>query len=91
MPALEIVMEPLAKKQQETTNPYFELGAIVAVLGTDEVRVLARIANRLRMGQTAYGYLHAARDTRSFRKEAREEVEDCLVYLACAWLKQEVS
>jgi hypothetical protein len=31
-----------------------------------------------------------AGDTRAFRsKEAREELEDALVYLACAWLKSE--
>ena len=59
-------------------------------LGADEVRVLARIAERLKGGQTAYGPLHLETDRREFRlKEAREEVEDALVYLACAWLKGE--
>jgi hypothetical protein len=82
-------MDALGK--QTETNPYFELGAIVATLGADEVRALTRIAHRLRMGQAAYGYLNVAGDTRAFRAEAREEIEDCLVYLACAWLKQEGS
>ena len=58
---------------------------------TDEVRALTRIADRLRMGQAAYGYLHIAGDKRDFRAEAKDEVKDLLVYLACAWLKQEAS
>jgi hypothetical protein len=34
--------------------------------------------------------LHLTRDPRSFRgTEARQEIEDALVYLACAWLKAE--
>jgi hypothetical protein len=48
-----------------------------------------RIAERLRQGAGVYGQLHIATDTRDFRNEAREEIEDALVYLACAWLKQE--
>jgi len=59
-------------------------------LGLDEVLVLDRIAERLRRGQRQYGFLHLANDRRAFRsKEAREELEDALVYLACAWLKGE--
>src|SRR5580692_762984 len=59
-------------------------------LGRDEVRVLMRIAERLRAGRLVYGPLTLACDVRSFRgKEAREELEDALVYLACAWLKAE--
>ena len=59
-------------------------------LGRDEVRVLMRIAERLRAGRLVYGPLTLACDARSFRgKEAREELEDALVYLACAWLKAE--
>jgi hypothetical protein len=65
------------------------LAAHAAWLGDDEMRVLARIAERLRHGAGVYGQLHLHRDTRDFRKEAREELEDALVYLACAWLKQE--
>ncbi len=61
-------------------------------LGPDEVRVLARIAERLRGGRETYGPLALATDARDFRgKEAREEVEDALVYLACAWLKAETA
>jgi hypothetical protein len=59
-------------------------------LGLDEVLVLDRLAERLRSGQRQYGFLHLANDRRAFRsKEAREELEDALVYLACAWLKAE--
>jgi hypothetical protein len=53
------------------------LHGVACDLGHDEVRVLTRIAERIR-------------DARTFRsKEAREELEDALVYLACAWLKAE--
>ncbi len=65
-----------------------ELSGIARGLGHDEVRVLTRIAVRLRDGRKVYGPLDLANDTREFRaKEAREELEDALVYLACAWLK----
>jgi hypothetical protein len=65
------------------------LRASVLALGLEEVLVLRRIADRLRAGQRQYGFLHIASDPRTFReKEAREELEDALVYLACAWLKE---
>ena len=60
----------------------------VSQLGPDEHRVLTRIAQRLLHGAAVYGPLALALDTRDFRRrEAREELEDALVYLACAWLK----
>jgi hypothetical protein len=66
------------------------LRSIILTLGLDEVLVLGRIAERLRKGQQQYGFLHLSSDRRSFRStEAREELEDALVYLACAWLKSE--
>ena len=66
------------------------LRAIILTLGFEEVLVLGRIAERLRKGQEQYGFLHLASDRRAFRAtEAREELEDALVYLACAWLKAE--
>jgi hypothetical protein len=72
------------------TGARIELDAIVGTLGADEIRVLARIALRLRAGSFAYGNLHVAFDARDFRhEEARAELEDALVYLACAWLKAE--
>lgn len=65
-----------------------ELTAIVDELGVDEVRVLARIAGRLLRGAEIYGRLDVARDARDFAKEAREEIEDSLVYFACRWLRR---
>ena len=66
------------------------LDSIVGSLGRDEVRVLTRIAERLQVGSQMYGPFYLATDARVFRdKEAREELEDALVYLACAWLKTE--
>jgi hypothetical protein len=68
------------------------LNGAACELGRDEVRVLTRIAERLRAGARTYGRLCIPTDPRSFRsKEAREELEDALVYLACAWLKAEAS
>jgi len=67
-----------------------ELAGLACQLGDDELCVLVRIAERLRLGAGIYGPLCIARDARAFRtKEAREELEDALVYLACAWLKQQ--
>jgi hypothetical protein len=67
------------------------LYGVAGELGRDEVRVLTRIGERLKAGRRAYGPLDLATDTRAFRTtEAREELEDALVYLACAWLKAEI-
>ena len=66
------------------------LDQAIAKLGRDEHRVLTRIAERLVHGAESYGPLDISSDRRSFRsREAREEVEDALVYFACAWLKGE--
>jgi len=79
----------------EASPPYearVELLEAAADLGADELRVLARIARRLAMGARQYGALDVVRDARDFDgKEAREEIEDCLVYFACAWLKREAA
>lgn len=68
-------------------RPRAELEAIIGQLGDDEVRVLTRIAGRLLHGLELYGCLDLAEDVRDFDTEAREEVEDCLVCLACRWLR----
>ncbi len=48
--------------------------------GADEVRVLGRIAERLKAGETTDGPICLAVDPREFRaKGAREKVEDALV------------
>jgi hypothetical protein len=66
------------------------LHAVILSLGFHEVLVLGRIAERLRMGQEQYGFLHLQSDRRAFRStEARQEVEDALVYLACQWLRDQ--
>jgi hypothetical protein len=65
-----------------------ELDDIIEGLGEDEVRVLLRIARRIAKGRTQYGALHLATDPRDFQNEAREEIEDSLVYFACRWLKE---
>jgi hypothetical protein len=71
-------------------NARAALDGVVGSLGRDELRVLTRIAERLQVGSRLYGAFRLATDVRAFRaKEAREEIEDALVYLACAWLKTE--
>ncbi len=66
------------------------LDQAIARLGRDEQRVLTRIAERLAHGATTYGPLTLSSDPRSWKsQEAREEIEDALVYFACAWLKSE--
>ena len=78
--------KPASKKAR--TSARTRLNAIVDQLGVDEIRVLTSIAERLLFGAGAYGLLELASDTREFRRrEAREEIEDFLVYLACAWLR----
>jgi hypothetical protein len=73
-----------------TASARYERDAVVDDLGADDVQVLVRIAQRLRRGAESYGALDIAADNRAFRsQEAREELEDALVYLACAWLKSE--
>jgi hypothetical protein len=74
----------------EFTKTRMELESVLAELGKDEMRVLTSIAHRLREGAEVYGLLDVDTDRRDFRsREAREELEDALVYLACAWLKAE--
>jgi len=68
-----------------------QLDDVLDAIGADEVSVLIRIAERLKHGAHAYGPLRIAQDARAFRDtEAREELEDALVYLACAWLRSEI-
>ncbi len=72
------------------TSARIELEGVLDDLGVDETRVLTRLARRMQAGAEVYGALDVALDRRDFRsKEAREELEDALVYLACAWLKAE--
>jgi hypothetical protein len=72
-----------------TTQARADLDHLLDALGAEEVCVLVRIAERLQTGAQTYGPLHVEPDKRAFRSEAREEIEDALVYLACAWLKSE--
>ncbi len=58
------------------------LTTLCAELGTDELRVLVLVAERLAKGRQRYGELHIASDRRDFRIEAVEELADACVYLA---------
>jgi hypothetical protein len=69
------------------SDPRDELTAIVAALGTDEVRVLTVLARRLAVGRAAYGPLDIATDPRDWRAEGAQEALDLAVYLACELLR----
>ena len=89
---MQDIDEPIPDTERgfSTVTARAELDRVLEALGGDEVAVLVRIARRLEAGRTSYGPLEIACDPRAFRsKEAREELEDTLVYLACAWLKAE--
>jgi hypothetical protein len=75
--------------------PRATLRGLALDLRDDELRILTRIAERLKCGPPPYRWLRAAGDPRTFRsKEARLELEDAILYLTRAWLRaasQEVS
>jgi len=55
---------------------------LIAQLGSDELRVLERLAQRLLEGRRRYGELSLATDARDFRQERADEIADLLVYTA---------
>lgn len=59
-------------------------------LGDDERTVLARLAERLRDGQAAYGRLDLARDSRDWTAERAAELEDVLIYSAFEAVKRAI-
>jgi hypothetical protein len=69
-------------------DPRAELDAIVARLGSDEVRVLVAIARRLAVGRVQYGPLEISTDPRDWRAEGAQEACDLSVYLACELLRK---
>jgi hypothetical protein len=56
------------------------LNGVAGDLGRAELRLLTRIARRLRVGRLAYGPCLLR------SKEARQEIEDALLQLACGWV-----
>lgn len=51
-------------------------------LGHQEIEVLALLAQRLLLGQRNYAKLDLENDTRDFKKERSEEIQDLLIYSA---------
>jgi hypothetical protein len=78
------VVEPAPRSPEREA-----LDAVVDSLGDDDVRALARIAERLRRGAALYGRLGLAIDARDFTREGQQELEDFMVYAACRWLTSE--
>lgn len=79
-------LRQLENELTETTESarkrhYMELTGHAVDLGADELRVLARIAERLTMGRRQYGELDVD-DGRDWREEATQEALDMAVYLA---------
>lgn len=64
------------------------LSTIAARLGTDEIAVLALVAQRLLLGRERYGALRLATDRRDFAREALEEAADGLAYAAAGLLRK---
>jgi hypothetical protein len=64
-------------------------GLCVRELGPDELRVLGRIADRLRIGQTRYGRLSIKEDRRNWSNEMLEELLDGTVYGALELIRNE--
>ena len=52
----------------------------VGQLNADELAVVAAVVRRLRRGRETYGPLDVAGDSRCWRRERVEELEDALVY-----------
>lgn len=63
------------------------LAAYFEMMGPMERRVLLQLALRLLNGQTAYGKLKPGK--KDWRKEAKEEALDGMVYLACSLVEEE--
>lgn len=59
----------------------------VSGLGVDEVRVIERIVQRVRMGQRQYGPFKLATNPKDWKAEAAEELLDATVYLAAQSLR----
>lgn len=57
-------------------------------LGPDELRVVARVVERLRMGQKQYGALDIAGNAKDWRAEATEEFLDGAIYLAMQSIRE---
>ena len=61
--------------------------ACVAILGEDELEVLAEVAEGMVIGRSVYGELNIASDRRNMEREAFAEVRDGLVYTAIEMIK----
>lgn len=58
-----------------------ELNGIASALEGDELRVLLRVARRLKFGRDRYGKLVLEKDKRNLLREAMEEILDFTVYI----------
>lgn len=56
-------------------------------LNRDEMAVVIEVAEGLCRGRAIYGPLDMANDQRDWRREAQEELRDCLVYIATERLR----
>jgi hypothetical protein len=65
-----------------------ELAKAAIELEPDALRALLYLAERLLVGQKAYGKLDLATDPRDWKRELEEEVGDLLVYSAFEALKK---
>ncbi len=68
-----------------------DLEGIMPMLGSQELAVLRWLAVRLLQGQSTYGKLDVATDTRDFTVERSEEIADMLIYCGIEELKRTVA
>ena len=64
------------------------IASMLEGLADDELRVAAKIIQRLALGRKCYGVLDIASDSRDFREEMLEEILDAQVYCAIAMLAE---
>jgi len=66
-------------KTSERKRLFDELDGILAGLGEGELRIMLRLARRLRRGQNTYGELRFPTG-RDWRQERLQELDDALIY-----------
>lgn len=71
----------MAKRKELRQPALSELASVWTKLGPMERQVIVHVAERLLMGQGAYGPLYSRK--KNWRKEAAEEALDGVVYSAC--------
>lgn len=73
-------------RHERRARAYLRISQILEALEDEEVLVVEQLAARLLAGQVQYGPLRKS-NTRDWRKERGEEIQDLLIYSAFEELK----